>query len=338
MNEELKKIIPLAFNGQLNQEKTSEAFEIIMSGHATDGQIGAFLMALQKSGITSQHVLGAISVMQNKMIKVKIPSNSIDTCGTGGDGKSTLNVSTAMAFVIAAHNIPVAKHGNKALTSKCGSADVLNSLGININMHTDLLESCLKKIGICFMFAPNHHPAMRYVGPVRQQIGVRTIFNMLGPLLNPGGVNKQIIGVFSKDVLKIYKDIFGQTSGKNTFIIYGFDGMDEISTEGSNLIFSNKFGESNFDPKDLKISRPNVNELKGQNPEYNANRIREIFTGKKDSFYDLVCINSAFAFLLDAVKEPNQKNIMEYYELSKTIIDNGLAEKKLNDLVSFSNS
>ena len=338
MNEELKKIIPLAFNGQLNQEKTSEAFEIIMSGHATDGQIGAFLMALQKSGITSQHVLGAISVMQNKMIKVKIPSNSIDTCGTGGDGKSTLNVSTAMAFVIAAHNIPVAKHGNKALTSKCGSADVLNSLGININMHTDLLESCLKKIGICFMFAPNHHPAMRYVGPVRQQIGVRTIFNMLGPLLNPGGVNKQIIGVFSKDVLKIYKDIFNQTSGKNTFIIYGFDGMDEISTEGSNLIFSNKFGESNFDPKDLKISRPNINELKGQNPEYNANRIREIFTGKKDSFYDLVCINSAFAFLLDAAKEPNQKNIMEYYELSKTIIDNGLAEKKLNDLVSFSNS
>ena len=234
MSEKLKKFIPLAFDGNLTRQHTCEAFEIIMSGDALEGQIGAFLIALQKSGINSEHVLGAMEVMQQKMLPIKIPKKSIDTCGTGGDGKSSLNISTAISFVLAANNLTVAKHGNKALTSKCGSADVLSALGINIDMPIELIEDCLKKVGICFMFAPNHHPAMKYVGPVRQQIGVRTIFNILGPLLNPGNVDNQIIGVFSMDILNIYKEVFDKRNEKNAFIIYGYEGMDEISTKGEN--------------------------------------------------------------------------------------------------------
>ena len=337
MSDKLKNLIPIAFSGNLTRQDTSEALEIIMSGEALEGQIAAFLIALQKSGVNSEHVLGAMEVMHKKMIPVEIPEGSIDTCGTGGDGKSSLNVSTAISFVLAANNLTVAKHGNKALTSKCGSADVLSALGININISTELIKECLEKVGICFMFAPNHHPAMKYVGPVRQQIGVRTIFNMLGPLLNPGNVDNQIIGVFSKDVLNIYKDVFDKRDGKNAFIIHGYEGMDEISTEGENLIYSKEYGEIIFDPNELNISRPVDLELIGNEPDYNANRIIDIFTGKRDSFYEIVCINAAFAFLLAANKEPNKKNINECYELSKSIIDNGTAENKLKDLILFSN-
>ena len=337
MSDQLKNLIPIAFSGNLTRQNTSEALEIIMSGEALEGQIAAFLIALQKSGVNSEHILGAMEVMHKKMIPVKIPEGSIDTCGTGGDGKSSLNISTAISFVLAANNLTVAKHGNKALTSKCGSADVLSALGININIPPDLINECLEKVGICFMFAPNHHPAMKHVGPVRQQIGVRTIFNMLGPLLNPGNVDNQIIGVFSKDVLNIYKDVFDKRDGKNAFIIHGYEGMDEISTEGENLIYSKEYGEIIFDPNELNISRPVDSELIGNEPEYNANRIIDIFTGKRDSFYEIVCINAAFAFLLASNKEPNKKNINEYYELSKSIIDNGTAENKLKDLILFSN-
>tara|TARA_B100000965_G_scaffold403696_1_gene432495 strand:- start:605 stop:1621 length:1017 start_codon:yes stop_codon:yes gene_type:complete len=337
MNDKLKKIIPIAFNGNLTRENTSAALEIIMSGDASEGQIGAFLIALQKSGVNSDHLLGAMDVMNKKMVSVNIPKNSIDTCGTGGDGKSSLNISTAISFVLAAKNLTVAKHGNKALTSKCGSADVLSALGININMSTELIEECLKKINICFMFAPNHHPAMKYVGPVRQQIGVRTIFNMLGPLLNPGNVDNQIVGVFSRDVLNIYKDVFDKREGKNAFIIYGYEGLDEISTKGENLIYSKEYGEIIFDPNEINLNRPIDSELVGDDPNYNANRIIDIFTGKKDSFYEIVCINAAFAFLLASNKEPNKNNIKEFYELSRSIIDDGAAEEKLNDLISFTN-
>ena len=179
MINNLKDFIQLAFDNNLNRENTSQAFNIIMSGESTDAQISAFLIALQKNGVNEYHVLGALDVMQDKMIKVNIPSNSIDTCGTGGDGIGSLNVSTATAFVVAAANIPIAKHGNKALTSKCGSADVLQALNIELISDPIDLERCIDEIGICFMCAPNHHPAMQYVGKVRQEIGIRTIFNML---------------------------------------------------------------------------------------------------------------------------------------------------------------
>ncbi len=337
MSDKLKKLIPLAFNDSLSRKNASEALEVIMSGEALDSQIAAFLIALQKSGVNSEHVLGAIEVMQKKMVAVKTPKGSIDTCGTGGDGKSSLNISTAISFVLASHNLTVAKHGNKALTSKCGSADVLSALGVNINMSVERIEDCLNKIGIGFMFAPNHHPAMKYVGPVRQQIGVRTIFNILGPLLNPGNVDNQMIGVFNKDVLNIYKEVFDKQDGKNAFIVLGHEGMDEISTEGENYIYSKEYGETIFDPSDLKIKKPIESELTGNDPNYNSKRIIDIFTGKKDSFYETVCLNAAFGFLLSYNKEPNKNNIYKYYELAKSTIDSGKAENKLSDLINLSN-
>ena len=253
MNDDFKKYISLAYEEKLDQETTSFAFKSIMSGETNEIQIGSFLSLLQKSGVKAHHVIGALKVMRSKMISIRSPNNSMDTCGTGGDGKNSLNISTATAFVLASYGIPIAKHGNKALTSNCGSADVLQALNINVNMDTSKLEDCIEKVGICFMFAPNHHPAMKYVAPVRQQLGIRTIFNLLGPLLNPADVKNQIVGVYSKEVFEIYKNVFEGEDKKVCLIC--FDGNDEISLE-DNLIFTSKNGIFNFDPKLLIFQDP----------------------------------------------------------------------------------
>ncbi len=308
MNEKFKIYIKHAYDDTLDLKLTKNAFELIMRGKVNDTQISSFLSLLQRSGIKPHHVIGALDVMRAKMIIVKSPKKSMDTCGTGGDGKNSLNVSTATAFVLAACGIPIAKHGNRALTSKCGSADVLKALKINIDMNISKIESCLKKIGICFMFAPNHHPAMKYVGNVRQQLGIRTIFNMLGPLLNPANVRSQIVGVYSKDVFEIYKKIF-EKENKNVCLISGFDGNDEISLDGSNLLFTKRNGEFNFNPRDLDLPKTIKKEIIGKNAEFNANRILEIFSGKKDSFYYTVCINSAFGIILNNSEKINKNNI-----------------------------
>ena len=181
MNIEFKTFIDLVLNDKLDLESTMKAFNLIMNGSVSDIQISSFLSILQKSGVRADHMIGAIEVMRSKMVSVAAPENSMDTCGTGGDGKNSLNISTATAFVLASHGIPIAKHGNRALTSKCGSADVLKALGINIDMNTSRLEDCINEIGLCFMFAPNHHPAMKYVGPVRQQLGIRTCLLYTSP-------------------------------------------------------------------------------------------------------------------------------------------------------------
>ena len=256
MNIEFKKFIDLVLNDKLDLESTMKAFNLIMNGSVSDIQISSFLSILQKSGVRADHMIGAIEVMRSKMVSVAAPENSMDTCGTGGDGKNSLNISTATAFVLASHGIPIAKHGNRALTSKCGSADVLKALGINIDMNTSRLEDCINEIGLCFMFAPNHHPAMKYVGPVRQQLGIRTIFNMLGPLLNPADVKTQLVGVYSKEVFKIYKDIFSKNRNKNACIVSGYNGNDEISLEGENVIFTKLSGEIKFDSATIDIPRP----------------------------------------------------------------------------------
>ena len=195
MNSKLKNLNLKQISGDLNPEEVNEAMELIMTGKANDVEIGSFLTALQIRGIKSDHLKTAVNVMLPKMIPVETEFDCMDTCGTGGDGKFSLNISTATAFVLAAHNIKIAKHGNRALSSKCGSADVLASLGFNVDMQVDKINKCIDEVGICFMFAPNHHPAMKNVGPVRQELGFRTIFNMLGPLLNPAKVKKQVVGV-----------------------------------------------------------------------------------------------------------------------------------------------
>ena len=335
----ISKYTELAIENDLSEHDTSAAFNIIMDGKSELDDLILFLETLNNNGINQNHVLGAVNIMRQKMISVDIPLESIDTCGTGGDGKFSLNISTAVAFVLSALGIPVAKHGNRSITSNCGSADVLRALGINIDMHTDKISECIEKTGICFMFAPNHHPAMKHVAEARQILGkkgVKTIFNMLGPLLNPGNVKKQIIGVFSSEIQKIYKEVFNKSSDREAFIVFGADGMDEISTEGNNMI-AHKDNFFDFDPFELEIKRPNVIELTGENPEYNASRIIDIFSGKKDSFYDIVSINAALGLVLDRSLEINNKNISICLNDIGTVMNNGTALDKIEQLKMFTN-
>ena len=335
----ISKYTELAKENDLSEHDTSAAFNIIMDGKSELDDLILFLETLNNNGINQNHVLGAVNIMRQKMISVDIPLESIDTCGTGGDGKFSLNISTAVAFVLSALGIPVAKHGNRSITSNCGSADVLRALGINIDMHTDKISECIEKTGICFMFAPNHHPAMKHVAEARQILGkkgVKTIFNMLGPLLNPGNVKKQIIGVFSSEIQKIYKEVFNKSSDREAFIVYGADGMDEISTEGNNKI-AHKDNFFDFDPFELEIKRPNVIELTGENPEFNASRIIDIFSGKKDSFYDIVSINAALGLVLDRNLELNNKNISICLNDIGTVMNDGTALDKIKQLKIFTN-
>ena len=335
----ITKYTELAKENDLSEQDTSAAFNIIMDGKSELDDLILFLETLNNNGINQNHVLGAVNIMRQKMIAVDIPLESIDTCGTGGDGKFTLNVSTAVAFVLSALGIPVAKHGNRSITSNCGSADVLKALGINIDMQTDKISECIEKTGICFMFAPNHHPAMKHVAEARQILGkkgVKTIFNMLGPLLNPGNVKKQIIGVFSSEIQKIYKEVFNKSSDREAFIVYGADGMDEISTEGNNKI-AHKDNFFDFDPFELEIKRPNVIELTGENPEFNASRIIDIFSGKKDSFYDIVSINAALGLVLDRNLKLNNKNISICLNDVGTAMNDGTALDKIEQLKMFTN-
>ena len=323
---------------RLTKEMTSKAFEVIMSGRAQDKDIYIFLKALQENGVNKDHVIGAIDVMREKMIPVDIPLNSMDTCGTGGDGKFSLNISTAVAFVLASYGIPVAKHGNRSITSNCGSADVLKSLDIEIDLIPEELTECINKMGICFMFAPNHHPAMKYVATARNELGklrIKTIFNMLGPLLNPGNVDKQIVGVFSEEVQNIYKFVFNE-SQKKAFIIHGHEGMDELSTEGVNVIAQKNEEDFLFDPIELGMKRPIKNELKGDNPDYNASRILSVFSGEKDSFYDIIALNSAVGLILYKNLKLNLENINIYINEAKNLIDNGYALNSINKLKGFS--
>ena len=335
MNNNLKKYIQLGYNNQLDAKMTSEAFDEIMSGNATDGQIGAFLVALQINGVNKDHVLGALEVMKKKMIPVNVPKNSIDTCGTGGDGIGSLNVSTATAFVIAASGTPIAKHGNKALTSKCGSADVLEALNVKLIADPHALERCIKEINICFMFAPNHHPAMKYVGKVRQEIGIRTIFNMLGPLLNPGNVSSQLVGVFSEEVQIIYGEVFKEMGREKSIIVTGGYGMDEININGENKILIPGNEVIKFNASSIGIINQDEKDLNGGSASYNANRIKEIFSGKKDSFYEIVLLNSAFALSLNDTVSLTNSKIKDNYMLAKDVVDSGEAMKKVIQLADF---
>ncbi len=338
MSQDFRKYIQMAYENDLNLASTKEVFTLIMNGDVDEIQISSFLSLLQKSKIKPHHIIGALEVMKSKMIKVNSDFELMDTCGTGGDGKNSLNISTATAFVLTAMGIKIAKHGNRALTSKCGSADVLMKLNINIDMNLSKFERCIDEVGICFMFAPNHHPAMKYVGSVRKLIGIRTIFNMLGPLLNPASVKNQLVGVYSEDVFNLYKDVFKNDPKKNVCLISGFDGNDEISLDGSNLIFIKDCDTFEFDPITLDIPRSNKKELLGGDSKFNSERIIELFKGKKDSFYYAVCINAAFGVLLHQGKKPIKENIFEAYNAAKSIIKDGAPLEVIKKLSKFSNS
>lgn len=333
-SEELIKNISEGKN--LSFEESKSIFVNIMSGDMEENLIYKFLTSLSSKGETSEEIAGGVYVLREKALKVNAPENTIDTCGTGGDGKNTLNISTASSLLLASMGIKVAKHGNRALTSKCGSADVLEKLKININLKPEEVTKNIEKNNFGFMFAPNYHSAMKYVGPVRKKIGKRTIFNLIGPLSSPANVKRQVIGVFSKKWLLPFAEALKKLSSKHVWIVHSEDGMDEISPfVVTNIIEvkDEKINQIQIDPKKLNIEFKNPVNLKGRDANYNAKKIFDIFNGEKNEFYEAVCLNSAAALVVSGLfKDMLNDDFKKAYEYSKSHISAGTAATHLKKI------
>jgi len=318
----------------LSFEESKTAFLNIMSGDMNENLIYKFLINLSAKGETAEEIAGGVHVLRNKALKVNTSEDIIDTCGTGGDGKNTLNISTASALLLASMNIKVAKHGNKALSSKCGSADVLERLKININLQADGVVKSIEKNNFGFMFAPNYHLTMKYVAPIRKKIASRTIFNLLGPLSSPANVKRQVVGVFAKKWLVPFANALKNLQSEHAWILHSDDGMDEISPFSITSIIefkNNKINEIKIDPKKIGVKFNNPDNLKGQNADYNANKIIDIFSGKKNEFYEAVCLNSAAALIVC-----NKFNKFEdAYEFSKKHLESDKALSHLKKIQTF---
>jgi len=303
----------------LTFEESKAAFEILMNGKASDDEIFSFLTLLSSKGEASNEIAGGVYVLRNKSKRVNV-DNCIDTCGTGGDGKNTLNISTASALLLASMDIKVAKHGNKAVSSKCGSADVLEKLNININLGPKEVEASIGNNNFGFMFAPGYHSAMKYVGPVRKKIGKKTIFNLIGPLSSPAKVKRQVVGVFDKKLLRVFAEALKNLNSKKALIVNSQDGLDEISPYANTDVVKlsdGKIKEFALNPKDLNIKASGFENIVGKDPEYNAEKMKEIFQGKDNDFSIAVCLNAA-AGLLVAEKSNSFKE--GYEELRKHIL------------------
>ena len=293
--EKLRNKIDLSF------EESKSAFELLMTGQANEDQIYDFLTLLSDKGEVSDEIAGGVYVLREKSKRVKV-KDCVDTCGTGGDGMNTLNISTASALLLASMGTKVAKHGNKAVSSKCGSGDVLEALKIKINLEPIDIEKEINNNNFGFMFAPNYHSAMRFVGPVRKKIGKRTIFNMIGPLSNPALVDRQVVGVFDKKLLKIFAEGLKNLNIKFAWIVNSEDGLDEISPYAKTNVIQLKKGEISeiiIDPKVLNINAEKFDNLVGDDANYNASKMIEIFKGKDNDFSKAVCLNAAAGLIVN---------------------------------------
>ena len=334
MNNSEKLIKKIISGKNLTFDESKEIFLNIMNGKVSEKLIYDFLINLSKKGETSDEIAGGVYVLREKALKVETPEEIIDTCGTGGDGKNTLNISTASALLLASMGVKVAKHGNKALSSKCGSADVLERLKININLKPDGVAKSIEKNNFGFMFAPNYHVAMRHVAPIRKKIGKRTIFNLLGPLSSPANVKRQVVGVFAKKWLIHFANALKNINSKQAWIIYSDDGMDEISPFSITNIIELKNGEINeikIDPKKIGIKFTNPENLKGQDADFNANKIIDIFSGAKNEFSEAVCLNSAAALIVYSKFDKFE----DAYEFSKKHLDTDKAITHLKKIQTF---
>tara|TARA_B100001250_G_scaffold166083_1_gene142975 strand:+ start:1327 stop:2319 length:993 start_codon:yes stop_codon:yes gene_type:complete len=292
--EKLKNKEDLSFDESIN------AFEILMEGKASEQEIFDFLTLLSSKGEVSEEIAGGVHVLREKSKRVNV-KNCLDTCGTGGDGKNTLNISTASALLLSGMGIKVAKHGNKAVSSKCGSGDVLEALNIRIDLEPNEIEEQISKTNFGFMFAPNYHSAMKYVGPTRKKIGKRTIFNMIGPLSSPALVERQVVGVFDKKLLKIFANALKNLNIKFAWIVNSEDGLDEISPYAKTNVVQLKNGEISdliIDPKELNINVDNFKNLLGDDAEYNKNKMIDIFKGIDNDFSKAVCLNAAAGLIV----------------------------------------
>jgi len=334
MNSSEQLINNISKGKNLNFEESKTAFLNIMSGNMSEELIYKFLVNLSAKGETAEEIAGGVHVLRKKALKVNVIGNIIDTCGTGGDGKSTLNISTASSLLLASMNIKVAKHGNKALSSKCGSADVLERLKININLQPDGVAKSIEKNNFAFMFAPNYHLTMKYVAPIRKKIGKRTIFNLLGPLSSPANVKRQVVGVFAKKWLLPFANALKNLQSEHVWVVHSEDGMDEISPFAvTNIVElkNNKINEIKIDPKKIGVKFNNPDNLKGQNAGYNANKIIDIFSGSKNEFSEAVCLNSAAALIICNKFDKFE----DAYEFSKKYLESDKALTHLKKIQSF---
>lgn len=334
----LKSLIAKVADGKsLTREEAETAFNILMSGEATPSQIGAFLMALRVRGETVDEISGAVTVMRQKMLRVDAPLDAIDIVGTGGDSSGSFNISTCAAFVAAGAGLKVAKHGNRALTSKSGSADVLMALGVKLDTGPEKISECIREAGLGFMFAPQHHASMKHVGPTRVELGTRTIFNLLGPLSNPAGVKCQITGVYSKAWLEPFAQVLKSLGSEACWICHGKGGVDEIIPTGTTWIAELKDGvvrEFNFTPESVGIVRSNPDELKGGDAAENAVALKTVLEGKPSAFAD-AAVMTAGAALVVAGKASTLKTAII---TAREAIASGAAAKSLKNLVEVSNS
>ncbi len=337
MTGDLKSLLAQVAQGKsLNEGEAEAAFDIIMSGDATPSQMGAFLMALRVRGETVDEIAGAARTMRAKAVRIDAPPGAIDTCGTGGDASGSFNISTAAALVVAGCGVPVAKHGNRALSSHSGSADVLTALGVNIDADLAVVRRCLWEIGIGFLMAPRHHSATRHVAPTRVELGTRTIFNLLGPLSSPAGARRQLVGVFAPEWVRPMAEVLGRLGAERAWVVHG-EGLDELTTAGVSEVASLDHGRVEtfkLTAEDLGLPRARIEDLAGGEPEHNARLMRGLLDGVGGPLRDIVLLNSGAALLIAGKADDLAAGI----GLAARSLDSGAARRVLEELVARTNA
>jgi anthranilate phosphoribosyltransferase len=337
VTDALKGLIAKAASGApLTREEAARGFHTMMSGEATPSQMGGLLMALRVRGETVDEITGAVTAMREKMVRVRAPADAIDVVGTGGDASGSFNISTCAALIVAGAGVPVAKHGNRALSSRSGAADVLAALGVNIELPPDGISYCIEQAGIGFMFAPAHHPAMKNVGPTRVELGTRTIFNLLGPLSNPADVKRQMVGVFSRHWIEPLAQVLKNLGSESAWVVHGSDGLDEITTAGPTHVAALERGSVRsfvIAPEDVGLARVKAEALRGGGADENAQALLAVLKGAKGPFRDVAILNAAAGLMVAG----RAQHLNEAVVLAQKSVDSGEAHRRLERLIAVSN-
>jgi anthranilate phosphoribosyltransferase len=337
MNQ-FKPLISKAADGvALTREESELAFACLASGEATSAQMGAMLMALRVRGENVDEIVGAVTTLRARMVRVAAPPNAMDVVGTGGDSSGSVNISTCAAFVVAGAGVPVAKHGNRALSSRCGSADVLGALGVGVDIPPESVARCVAEAGIGFMFAPAYHLALKHVAPVRVELGTRTIFNLLGPLLNPAGVRRHLVGVFAQRWVEPIAHVLGELGSERAFVVHGSDGLDELTLTGPSTVAVLDGGTvrvTAFSPEDAGLARVSPEQLKGGDAAHNARALLAVLRGERGSFRDVALLNASAALVIAG----QAANLKEGVDVAARSIDSGSAAACLDRLIAVSNT
>jgi anthranilate phosphoribosyltransferase len=325
----------VATGESLTRAESTDAFGHLVTGGATPSQMGAFLMALRVRGETVDEIVGAVTALRSKMVRVAAPADAVDIVGTGGDSSGSHNISTCAAFIAAGAGLVIAKHGNRAQSSRSGAADVLAALGVDIDIDARGVERCVSEAGMGFMFAPLHHPALKHVGPTRVELGTRTVFNLLGPMLNPAGVRRHMVGVFGREWVRPYADTLGELGSERAFVVHSADGLDEITTTGPTLIaVLDHDGVRTFEvtPEEVGLARVGLDRLRGGDAAVNAAALRAVLAGEPGPYRDVATLNAGAALVVGRRAE----DLRDGLDLARKSIDSGEAMARLDCLVAVS--